>query len=437
MPTCQSYPACLGRAFLVLLPRLLVLTMFSPLATTSAFLAQHPVFSSDQAAELGSSGFLANGVPLEPGDVPLMDVLWPELAAQAFASEQWDAPLPLDVADSSLPPRAIVASAPVPSLEEDDEDSGRKKRRRIPPNAKKLLEECFEHHREDPYVPQEQIEDLASRTGLSIRQVRTFFANARARKLPKVSSPQSPSSPRKASKMDIQQTQSTQPGPMERFLSSSPEDEGLSEDAVREAAVSMKPPTDASPRRHSSITDARSVSDSARSSASSSSAASVDSVNNRGPRRGRKRQREPTAKILPSIDRKPSSPSRKYQCTFCTLDFAQKYDWRRHEESVHFPQKEWVCIPDGPVDASRCVFCDELNPDQRHLDAHKAITCSETPRAQRAFLRKDKLIQHIKQVHACPPPQGIGRWCRPVVRRVVLLCGFCGKTLPDWATRVE
>lgn len=317
-----------------------------------------------------------------------------------------------------------------------------------------LLDECFERHREDPYVPQDEITELSSQTGLSIRQVRTYFANARevilkysvmpiansisrARKLPPVLSPRSPSQPQTSLPIDIRSSKDAQQDPMERFLSSSPEDEGIPEEAVRKAAGTFIQPRSTSRRRCISMSDTMSVSDTAFSSGSSSSAGSIDSANSRGPRRGRKRQREPTQKTLETVIRKRSDPLKKYQCTFCTSDFAQKYDWRRHEESVHFPQKEWVCMPDGPTHNSRCVFCDLQHPDEKHLESHNCIQCSKAPHSQRTFLRKDKLIQHIGQVHGCPHPKGIKDWCRPVQQSVTLICGLCGLIQQSWNARAE
>jgi len=308
------------------------------------------------------------------------------------------------------------------------EDAGgeRKRRRRMPPEAKRLLTDYFERHKEDPYVPKEEVQQLATDTGLSVRQVQTFFANARARKLPQ--------SCTESKGVNIP-APSAQQGPMERFLSSSPEDEGISEDAVRAAANKMNRPIKPARSRKGRAPSVRSSSQS--STSNSSSAASMDSLDSRGSRKGRKRQREPSHNVAKTIFRKPSSPSRKHQCTFCHLDFQQKYDWKRHEESVHFPQKEWVCMPNGPVEDSQCAFCGSGDVDDEHLRSHKSIACSEVPRALRTFQRKDKLVQHIKQVHGCPAPKMIKEWCRPIERRVLLLCGFCSLALPDWKTRVE
>lgn len=362
-----------------------------------------------------------------------MDVLWPELAVENIDQGQWNQQSPLNVPHGHGSPSDSHSSHHVGSQSPDlDDDAGsRKRRRRIPPQAKRLLENCFERHRDDPYIPQQETEHLVAQTGLTLRQVRTFFANARARKLPRACQSESPQtqSIRIPARRSAQQD-----SPMDRFLSSSPEDEGISPDAVREAAQSMSRPRR---QHHPPGADAASISGSNPSSTSNSSATSVDSVHNRGARRGRKRQGETTKTAITSMARKPSSPSRKYQCTFCTLDFAQKYDWRRHEESVHFPQKEWVCMPDGPVEGSRCVFCNHANPDKSHLKSHKSIACAKAPRTQRAFLRKDKLIQHIKQVHTCQPPKSIKEWCRPIERNVMLACGICSISLSDWATRVE
>ncbi|KAF2478060.1 uncharacterized protein BDR25DRAFT_365080, partial [Lindgomyces ingoldianus] len=383
-----------------------------------------------------------------------MDPFWPEFSNLSSARGSYESLLPINpqFSESSplvpLPSSEIAPNAQSP-LNEDGEGSenGRKKRRRIPPDARRVLEECFERHREDPYVPQDEAKNLAARTGLSLKQVRTFFANARARKLPPPSSHNTSSGGTHSMDIPGSTTGSSQKDPMERFLSSSPEDEGISEDAVQRAAESLSPTNSSSPslRRHPGVADTMSVSDAtfSSSSRSSSSQASIDSTNSRGPRRGRKRQREHSMKDITNILREPSDPYKIYQCTFCTSDFSQKYDWRRHEESVHFPQKEWVCIPDGPTydlaeGGIRCAFCDENEPSNDHFDLHNCAACISAPRFQQTFTRKDKLQQHLVQVHRLAQfSKTTQSWHRPIERKITLACGLCGSVLADWQTRAD
>ncbi|KAK7183311.1 hypothetical protein DPSP01_000565 [Paraphaeosphaeria sporulosa] len=372
------------------------------------------------------------GLTIEEGsefamfDFPSMEEWWAELPDEVRSGD-WVSPTETATFSGHTPKSDSSFSAYTneqsPNLQEEGNEG--KRRWRMPPQARRLLNECFERHIEDPYVPKEEIQQLANDTGISIRQVQIFFANARARKLPHPTP--------ECKGLDIP-ARSNQQGPMERFLSSSPEDEGISEDAVRAAASKVDRPIKSARSRKGKTP---SVHSSSQSSTSNSSAASMDSLGSRGSRKGRKRQREPSHNIAKTIFRKPSSPTRKYQCTFCTIDFEQKYDWKRHEESVHFPQKEWVCMPNGPVEDSTCVFCDLGNVDEEHLKSHKCIACAEAPRELRTFQRKDKLAQHIKQVHGCQPPKAIKNWCSPIERNVLLLCGFCSLPLPDWKSRAD
>ena len=425
----------------------------------------------------------------------------------AFANSQWPDFTGPDLADvwDILPSQCrfddfivVPESLTLPEQGEDATggESNARRRCRIPPDAKRLLEESFERHKQDPYLQKNDIKELAQATNLSLRQIRTFFANARARKLPpppslsnvesglgdtdEAKSAQTPGlefmikpivasrgQPAAAKKRRCfrdqesqkllasanihvpRQTTPPQQDPMERFLSSSPEDEGISEDAIRKAAASLdsneitKRPSNE--RRSSSRADAMSVTDTAFSSnsGSASSHASIDSVTNRGPRKGRKRQRNSTLQEARPFIRKPSHPYKVFQCTFCSTDFAQKYDWRRHEESVHFPQQEWICMPDGPTiqsdtGTSNCAFCGLLNPSPAHFDSHNCSSCLPIPRSSRTFTRKDKLLQHLTQVHkqALFLPH-IGDWCRPIQRDVAIACGICGLRLQTWSARAD
>ncbi|OMP81421.1 Homeobox protein 4, partial [Diplodia seriata] len=351
-------------------------------------------------------------------------------------------------------------------------------RQRISSPAKAILQQWFEDHIEDPYLEREDVSALSEATGLTPRQVRTFFANARARKLPApLPGQQSPpalsstdgareakASAAPSNKPKQQYASSTpsvrlhpgarprtpcssQQSPMQRYLSSSPEDEGVSEEALQHAAASCTPQSPAqantdgigpAPRRNPDA-----FSEAASSNSSSSSRASIDSAVNRVPRRGRKRHRGSLRRsntvVRGRIDR-----SKIFQCTFCNRDFAQKYDWRRHEESVHIPQKEWICMPDGPVrtdddtGSQSCVFCEQPNPSHDHLQRHNHTPCLLAPQTSRTFTRKDKLIQHLGQVHKQAQMSAtMQTWCRRVSRNIAIACGICGVRLCTWNERVE
>ncbi|KAF2147328.1 uncharacterized protein K452DRAFT_282335 [Aplosporella prunicola CBS 121167] len=380
-------------------------------------------------------------------------------------------------------------------------------RQRIPPQAKAVLQKWFDDHREDPYVDKEEVLNLSKATGLTGRQVRTFFANARARKLSMYHSTPSrdsatsggeEGSPSKKEKANVRRgkqpvpvtiqtlsamsTQAPSPveqDPMERYLSSSPEEEGFSEDILlQHPAASISPSHTSSHKlsRHVHAEEQHSEAAFSSHSGSNSSHASLDSAANYAPRRGRKRHRvfsfhgggpstggasSSGSSSNISVARPRADPHRIYQCTFCVRDFAQKYDWRRHEESVHLPQKEWVCMPDGPATRSpcpsstttttttsavtndvHCVFCNAPNPSAAHLATHNVAPCLAAPLSARTFTRKDKLIQHLGQVHRHAPAAAanVGAWCRRVERGapLVLACGFCGLApLRDWPARVE
>jgi hypothetical protein len=409
---------------------------------------QHGDFTPYSFMESTISDTVDNEMPFTSADFSMMDSLWPVLPDpgndEGFPLEIWDPSLELPQPHFGFLSQSMPSSVPIrpSSLESEPCGTPRKRRKQIPLEAKKMLNECFEEHKANPYVTQEKMKVLASQTGLSLRQVRTFFANARARKLPPVPG-SATGQQNKSANRDIAGSVEEQQNPMQRFLSTSPEDEGISEELVKKAANrTTHTSSSMMVNRESKEVDTLSTSDTTFSSnsGSGSSQASIDSVNSRGPRRGRKRQREPTQQVVERVVRKPSNPLKKYQCTFCASDFAQKFDWTRHEESVHFPQKQWICMPGGATydtdDSPCCVFCNEPNPDVGHLETHNSQTCLSTSLPSRTFLRKDKLVQHLTQVHRCCQfPRRIQDWCVPIKRSVTLVCGLCGLILPDWHTR--
>ncbi|KAF2007753.1 hypothetical protein P154DRAFT_2630 [Amniculicola lignicola CBS 123094] len=373
-------------------------------------------------------------------DFSLMDFSWLGISSQSSVDSAWGLVSPVTQASDISFASGVDLPAPFPPYSESNgdisNDRSKKRRKRLSVEVKRLLDETFEEHKANPYVPLDEIKDLAARTKLSVQQVRTYFANARARRL---------SPPKQSPGIEIKRPSRNPPDPiMERFLSSSPEDEGISETAVREAAKSLNVSATKPGLRRTSTGDTVSTTDTTATSTSGSSQASFDSANCRGPRRGRKRQREANERHTESLFRQPTDKMKIYQCTFCPSDFGQKYDWKRHEESVHFPQKEWICMPDGPtyVDSegtTRCAFDDESNPSNHHLEAHHHTPCINAPLDSRTFSRKDKLLQHLAQVHRHKklPKRTSDDWCRPIQRDVVFMCGLCGRILPDWPTRCD
>ncbi|KAI5865656.1 hypothetical protein GGS23DRAFT_618812 [Durotheca rogersii] len=113
---------------------------------------------------------------------------------------------------------------------------------------------------------------------------------------------------------------------------------------------------------------------------------------------------------------------RGFPCTFCARVFAKKYDWRRHERSVHqvvaaeggeaAPRPpQWVCrgAPLARGQAAtmwrlgrrepECVFCGREAPPPDHVSAHHEFeACAAEPRS---FARKDHLWQHLYKFHGC------------------------------------
>ncbi|KAF2457411.1 hypothetical protein BDY21DRAFT_25232 [Lineolata rhizophorae] len=350
-------------------------------------------------------------------------------------------------------------------------------RRRIPAEARSILEDWFQSHRDNPYLDKKEATELSQATGLTERQVRTFFANSRARRMGGSRPSSNRSSPGPAPESSGATIRSR------RIANTSTPSQGSPELNIKLPSRSMAsvfPPQrtpsgrqtpgdddsmsirSASFQRSSSTARARSRSNSIsetpeaafQSSTPSSttdiawgspSQASIDTAADRAPRRGRKRQRDSILQQTRSIARERVDPQKIFQCTFCPRDFAQKYDWRRHEESVHLPQREWVCMTTGPLMTdpasgfSFCAFCDLPNPPPRHLDeAHNCTACLLTEPADRTFTRKDKLLQHLAQVHKqSAMSRHMAAWERPVQRNVLIKCGICGADIRCWQDRVE
>lgn len=247
--------------------------------------------------------------------------------------------------------------------------------------ARRLFDTWFDIHQDDPYLKPGDAEALAHLTGLTVQQVRTYMNNARSRKLSKA-------------------------GP----------------------AVSRN--------------------------VSATSINSFGSSSSLAPRKGRKRHRSSSSLSLAGSSTKLATSKEKiYQCTWCGDAFGRKSDWKRHEQSTHFPQEEWICMPEYPIQPddeglAACEFCDVRFEEKDclkmpfflHLqEHHKYQPCFSKPTSERTFTRKDKLQQHLTQVHGLHSMSKsiLLKWKFQVNQNLRFTCGFCGSFLDSWDERAH
>jgi hypothetical protein len=151
-------------------------------------------------------------------------------------------------------------------------------------------------------------------------------------------------------------------------------------------------------------------------------------------------------------------------CTFCPRAFKTKYEWIRHEDSVHALRTTWICCDAKSESLQSCPFCGQTHPDDAHMATHKYQQCRSKPESQRTFYRRDHFVQHLHHVHfanAKHPSVRVGcqarlmategqhfgckdlsmKWRRfgaPMKKDDPMLhCGFCGKKSKDWPERCE
>jgi hypothetical protein len=151
-------------------------------------------------------------------------------------------------------------------------------------------------------------------------------------------------------------------------------------------------------------------------------------------------------------------------CTFCARGFRTKYEWIRHEDSVHALRTTWICCDTKSALLETCPFCGQLHPDDAHMAGHKYQQCWNKPESQRTFYRRDHFVQHLHHVHFANtkhPSVRVGcqarlmateghnfgckelalKWRRfgaPMKQDDPMLhCGMCGKKSKDWSERCE
>jgi hypothetical protein len=287
------------------------------------------------------------------------------------------------------------------------------KRTRLPKSSVKILKRWCEDHWQDPYPTNEEKDNLMYATGLSSNQLSSWFVNARRRgkirpqgALDRVAE-LSRSAP-DTNSISIANGWETMK-PLDRWRHSPPQDEAASLSSISRAVAQSEPTlsdngwTHCPPDPSVSSFDWSQSSSSARSSHSSQYSLSVDSLDGLGGQRQRRR-RQKRKEMTTQIPR-GGATNRPYQCTFCTDSFKTKFDWTRHEKTLHLSLETWTCARFGPIDTSSvdnkvvCAFCGIEDPSTQHLESHGFEDCKSKPVAARTFYRKDHLRQHLRLVH--------------------------------------
>ncbi|KAL7931416.1 hypothetical protein V8C35DRAFT_310342 [Trichoderma chlorosporum] len=327
--------------------------------------------------------------------------------------------------------------------------------------SSKLLTQWFSNHYTYPYPSKQDIKALQHQTGLSKTQVNNWLANTRRRE--KMHQSIQPSrkaavaiEPNTAS-MNIPtrpDTPTVRPrhnygamGPLERWVDSPPESEPATVTAIVNAVQCAESsqtwpmselPDDGSGQSVNESSDNSFKTSSGSSLASIYSYGSGDSIPG-GPllmrSTSRRRRRKPFSRPKRSL---VSNKQHPFQCTFCAETFRTKYDWQRHEKTLHMPLERWLCSPDGPrainpeTGRLACVFCDELEPTDGHINNHNAYSCRE-----RVFNRKDHLKQHLHLVHKSKLVDVATKGWKTSPPTIRSRCGFCGTSLDSWGDRAE
>ena len=351
-----------------------------------------------------------------------------------------------------------------------------------------ILQNWARSNEEHPYPSEVEKNLLQQQTGLSQTQICNWFANHRRK--------------RKAARREkpvIQQTnlQQAQPievshqpwetlSPLQRWRESPPEAEPATFDAIsaalQSAGISQRSDSDCGESIQSSHSGSyvgcvpedaflwMAPSAAERGSAvnvpSVASTDSLDSFNSAGSGWSDQQPRHPeTPTVRPGTPRfkrrsrrkqryAPQSQTarrfqteRRFQCTFCTDRFKTKFDWARHEKTLHLSLETWTCPGSSANEVQnlmssqpRCVFCDSADRSAEHYAIHNPTACAPVfgeLGARRVFSRKDHLQQHLRVAHSVDFVSAtIQQQWKSDVTHLRSRCGFCDATFTTWEDRV-
>ncbi|KAL4966479.1 uncharacterized protein BDV14DRAFT_188958 [Aspergillus stella-maris] len=321
--------------------------------------------------------------------------------------------------------------------------------------AVNVLKRWFDQHRDAPYPSKQDKTALSEQSGLSVAQVSTWFANTRRRRRFRPVSSFPSSRPIEISRPTPKEAIFM--SPLERWRNSPPEAEAASFDAIMGAVaennlLEQYPTLNTSELSTPSDVRSRASSNASGSAVSHTSVSSVPSVGSHSsngsfnqfyvadiPQRRRRRKRI-AASNKPT--QRPAADPRPYQCTFCTDTFRTKYDWTRHEKTLHLSLESYTCCPGEPTypdsdGGQRCVFCDHHDLSESHIESHSYARCKEKPEVLRTFYRKDHLMQHLRLVHGVNQlSPGMETW-KAQTDNIKSRCGLCDENFGSWSARNE
>ncbi|KAF2824105.1 hypothetical protein CC86DRAFT_371522 [Ophiobolus disseminans] len=236
-----------------------------------------------------------------------------------------------------------------------------------------------------------------------------------------------------------------QPVAIQRWQNSPPEDEAASLSAIYNA-MEQRPLGGTGSGTHTPNLDhyrTHRGPSSTTSLESGLSESSVHSANSKGSSKSQRRRRPAKPRTAAKGKAKPKdAANRIFKCTFCCDTFVHKYDWSRHEKSLHLNMEEWVCTPHGgsvvlpTTGRVHCAYCSALDPAPQHLESHNYSACQGGQPTPRTFRRKDHLVQHLRLAHGLDTLPLIDDWkvaSAPVTSR----CGFCDANLSNWDERTD
>ncbi|KAK9778853.1 hypothetical protein SCAR479_04089 [Seiridium cardinale] len=321
------------------------------------------------------------------------------------------------------------------------------------------LRAWFFTHLGNPYPSDEEKAELSKQSGLDPIQVGNWFVNARRRERINTRTLTQSNLHRQGSPMPQDLPSSI---PLQRWQNSPPEEEPASlkhiESALKEfhdIPSSSEAPsiTTIDPRALSISGSSAGLSAGFRNCASSDSYSSSrihQPFDDHSSRASSAYHSEQSGQSVPRATSKHTPRKTKFQCTFCSRAFDRKFDWLRHERSVHLPGlNRWVCgKPLAPMQSSNvwrinqtmpeCIFCGHPSPDEEHLMSHEFEACAERDLQDRTFSRKDHLWQHLTKFHGCrkwsgwTPDLSVLKESRDDIHS---RCGFCQANMSSWDER--
>ncbi|KAF4635172.1 hypothetical protein G7Y89_g2931 [Cudoniella acicularis] len=144
---------------------------------------------------------------------------------------------------------------------------------------------------------------------------------------------------------------------------------------------------------------------------------------------------------------RPDKSRHTFPCTMegCSWSFKSFGDWKRHEETTHWPQESFMCLHCTTLELNQdgnvvCEFCQQPSLIMNSSVQDHYLHCADAQSRANIFPRKDKLSKHLQGRHAIKASEANDlskNWGFSINSNWPRECAYCTTSFQTWDERMR